>query len=60
VDYVVFNGMKNGNLKNLIMMDKVKDTSDKRLQHSIRKTIEQGNYEWITLRVNDNGDIKEE
>lgn len=60
VDYVVFNGMKNGNLKNLILMDKVKDTSDKRLQHSIRKTIEHGDYEWVTLRVHDNGDIKEE
>lgn len=60
VDYVVFNGMKNGALKNLILMDKVNGTSDKRLQHSIRKTVEYGNYEWVTLRVEDNGNIKEE
>ncbi|MCE7862184.1 MAG: hypothetical protein DYG99_01440 [Bacteroidetes bacterium CHB5] len=52
--------MKNGALKNLILMDKVKGTTDKRLQHSIRKTVEYGNYEWVTLRVEENGNIKEE
>jgi predicted Holliday junction resolvase-like endonuclease len=60
VDYIVFNGMKSGQMKNLIFLDKDKDSSDKRLQGSIRRTIENGKYEWVTLRVEDNGRIKEE
>lgn len=60
VDYVVFNGMKSGQIKNLILLDKTKDSTDKRLQGSIRKTIEKGSYEWVTLRVEDNGNIVEE
>ena len=50
VDYIVFNGMKTGQIKNLILMDKSKRTADKRLQQSIQKVIEKKNYEWITLR----------
>lgn len=60
VDYIVFNGMKTGQMKNLILMDKAKGTSDKRLQQSIQKVIEKKNYEWITLRVEENGNIKQE
>ena len=60
VDYIVFNGMKTGQIKNLILMDKAKGTSDKRLQQSIQKVVEKKNYEWITLRVEDNGNIKQE
>lgn len=61
VDFVVFNGMKNGTMKNVILLDNSKTSvSDKKLQESIRKTIEKDNYEWITLRVEENGNIKEE
>jgi predicted Holliday junction resolvase-like endonuclease len=60
VDYIVFNGMKTGQIKNLILMDKSKRTADKRLQQSIQKVIEKKNYEWITLRVEENGNIKQE
>lgn len=60
VDYIVFNGMKTGQMKNLILMDKAKGTTDKRLQQSIQKIIEKKNYEWITLRVEENGNIKQE
>jgi len=60
VDYIVFNGMKSGQMKNLILMDKAKGNKDKRLQQSIQKVIEKRNYEWITLRVEDNGNIKQE
>jgi hypothetical protein len=52
--------MKTGQMKNLILMDKAKGTSDKRLQQSIQKVIEKKNYEWITLRVEENGNIKQE
>lgn len=61
VDYIVFNGMKSGQMKNLILMDKKKQVSDdKRLQQSIAKVIEKENYEWITLRVEEDGNIKQE
>lgn len=61
VDYIVFNGMKSGQMKNLILMDKKKQsTEDKRVQQSISKVIEKENYEWITLRVEENGSIKQE
>lgn len=61
VDYIVFNGMKSGQMKNLILMDKKKQASDdKRLQQSIDKVIEKENYEWITLRVDESGKINEE
>jgi predicted Holliday junction resolvase-like endonuclease len=60
VDFIVFNGMKTGAMKNLILMDKAKGTTDKRLQQSIQKVVERKNYEWITLRVEENGNIKQE
>ena len=41
-------------------MDKAKGAKDKRLQQSIQKVIEKKNYEWITLRVEENGNIKQE
>lgn len=60
VDYIVFDGMKSGDMKKVILMDKEKTTADKRLQQSIQKVIEKKNYEWITLRVEDNGNIIQE
>jgi predicted Holliday junction resolvase-like endonuclease len=61
IDYIVFNGMKSGLMKNIILMDRVKTTSsEKQIQKSIAKVIERQNYEWITLRVEDNGNIIEE
>lgn len=61
IDYIVFNGMKSGLMKNIILMDRVKSSSsEKQVQKSIAKVIERQNYEWITLRVEDNGNIKEE
>ena len=60
VDFIVFNGMKSGQMKNLIFMDKVKANSDQRLHTSIQKVVEKGNYEWITLRIEENGNIKQE
>jgi predicted Holliday junction resolvase-like endonuclease len=60
VDYIVFNGMKAGQMKNLILMDREKNGTDKRLQQSIQRVIAKKNYEWITLRVEENGNIKEE
>jgi len=61
IDYIVFNGMKTGLMKNIILMDRAKETaSEKQVQRSIAKVVEQQNYEWVTLRVEDNGNIKQE
>ncbi|MBA4196513.1 MAG: hypothetical protein C0459_03060 [Chitinophaga sp.] len=61
VDFVVFNGMKNSELKNIILLDNSKtSSSDKKLQDNIQNVVAKGNYEWITLRVEENGNIKEE
>ena len=65
VDFVVFNGMKNGSngdsLKNIILLDgERKTTEHKQVQKSIIKTVESENYEWITLRVDEDGKISEE
>ncbi len=48
-------------MKNLILMDKEKKAAgDKQLQRSIDKVVEKGNYEWVTLRIEENGNIREE
>lgn len=61
VDYIVFNGMKENSLKNLVLLDRETKASEHReLQRSIEKVIEKGNYEWQTLRVLEDGTIKEE
>ena len=61
IDFIVFNGMKSGAIKNIILMDSAKETAtEKLIQKSIVKTVEKQNYCWITLRVADNGDIKQE
>jgi len=62
IDYVVFNGMKNGGRKkNVILLDREGATRDQRsLQRSIEKTVEKGRYTWQTLRVNVDGTITSE
>lgn len=61
VDFVVFNGMKKKDLKNIIILDrKEKDSSKKLIQRNIERVIEKGNYEWITLRVREDGTFQEE
>lgn len=61
VDFIVFNGKKDGQMKNIILIDgKKANKDDKKIQRSIDKVIEKENYEWITLKVEDNGNIKEE
>jgi hypothetical protein len=48
-------------LKNIILLDgERKSTEHKQVQNSIIKTIENESYEWITLRVDEDGNISEE
>lgn len=60
VDYVVFDGMKAASMKNLLLLDRSGTTGDRRaLQQSIEKTVSTGNYEWLTISIDDNGRVHE-
>lgn len=60
IDYVVFNGMKDSNMiRDIVLLDRERrDVPSRRLQRSIEKTIESGNYEWRTIVVDEHGEIK--
>jgi len=62
VDYVVFRGMKEqGTIREIILLDGETRAPDRiRLQKSIEKVIEMGNYEWLTVRVQEDGSVVEE
>jgi len=63
IDFIVFNGMNTNEktIKNLIMLDnKNKKNEYKTLQNSIANAVNASRYEWLTLRVNENGTISEE
>jgi predicted Holliday junction resolvase-like endonuclease len=62
IDYIVFNGMKAPEpIKNIILLDRQAIGTDHRsLQKSIGRVIEHENYEWQTLRVQEDGKIKVE
>ncbi|MEM2941638.1 MAG: Holliday junction resolvase-like protein [Thermoproteota archaeon] len=60
IDYIVFNGMKNGDsIKGILLLDReTRDSTHRSLQRSIEKVIERESYEWQTLRVQEDGKIK--
>jgi predicted Holliday junction resolvase-like endonuclease len=62
IDYVVFNGMKDSaRMKNVILLDRKRASADqRRLQRSIQKTVEKGEFAWQTLRVGDDGTVTTE
>ena len=62
IDYIVFDGMKRGGgIRKLVLLDREGQSTDHiKLQRSIEKVIEHDNYEWLTLRVDEDGSIKEE
>ncbi len=65
VDYVVFDGMNSGKennaIKSIILLDGTKNTPEqKTLQKSIEKAVEKEQYEWVTLRVDEQGKIEGE
>jgi predicted Holliday junction resolvase-like endonuclease len=62
VDYVVFKGMKaSGCIKEIMFLDRETKSKGRRaIQRSIEKTIERGHYEWLTIRVLEDGSMKEE
>jgi predicted Holliday junction resolvase-like endonuclease len=63
VDFIVFNGMndtKSRFIENLVFLDGPKETTEARsIQRSIADTIANGEYEWIVLRVDKHGAVRE-
>jgi len=62
IDFVVFNGMKNSeSMENIVLLDrKTESPEHRRLQESIERVIEKRSYEWLTLRIDEDGSISEE
>jgi predicted Holliday junction resolvase-like endonuclease len=60
VDYIVFNGMKADSLKNLLLLDRNAASGDRKaLQRSVEKVVNNGDYEWVTISVNEDGTVRE-
>ncbi|MFH1620032.1 MAG: Holliday junction resolvase-like protein [bacterium] len=63
VDYVVFNGLTHNapDMKNILLLDRTtKDPQARKTQASIEKAVSKGRYEWLTLRVDESGEVAEE
>ncbi len=62
IDYIVFKGMKDsGSIKGILLLDReAKDGNHRAIQKSIEKVVEHENYEWQTMRVQEDGKIKVE
>lgn len=59
IDFVVFNGMKAKDLKNLIVLDSKEKSKDLlHIQESVLNTIEKKSYEWLTINVANDGKIE--
>lgn len=65
IDFIVFNGMNNNlsntGIKDIVLLDKNNKKGEYiGIQNSIEVVVQKGNYEWLTLRVESNGEIIEE
>ncbi len=62
IDYIVFKGMKDrGSIERILLLDReAKDSNHRAIQKSIEKVVERENYEWQTMRVQEDGEIKVE
>ena len=62
IDYIVFKGMKDSDsIKKILLLDReAKDGNHRAVQRSVEKAVERENYEWQTLRVQEDGKIKVE
>ena len=58
IDFIVFNGMHENNVKNLVFLDHKKNKGQ--VQESIREIIENERYTFKTLRIDENGKVIEE
>lgn len=59
VDYVVFRGLSDGHCTAVDFLDCAPvSTAHERLQRSIERTIDAGEYSWITMRIEDDGRVR--
>ncbi len=60
VDYIVFNGMKSDCMKNVLLLDHAGTTKERTaLQRSIERVVSRGQYEWVTISIDDEGQVHE-
>jgi predicted Holliday junction resolvase-like endonuclease len=59
IDFVVFDGMNlKGQVRRVVLFDgPAHDKAREKTQDSIRKVIRKGNYEWLTVKIDDQGKI---
>ena len=58
VDYVVFRGLSDGECTAVDFLDcEPVSVSHERLQRSIERTIDAGDYSWITMHIADDGKV---
>ena len=61
IDFIVFNGKADKCIDKIILLDKGNKTGQSlTTQNSIERNIQKHNYEWLTLRIENNGNIIEE
>ena len=62
VDYLVFSGMKSREpIRKLVFLDrKVRSKDQKRIQRSVEQAVEKERYDWVTLRVDNDGKVEAE
>jgi len=65
IDFLVFDGMNNNigdnTIKQILLLDKNNKSSQNLvIQNSIEVAVKKKSYEWLTLRVENNGSISEE
>jgi predicted Holliday junction resolvase-like endonuclease len=62
IDFIVFKRMKsNGPMREIVFLDRATKSPDrKKIQTSIANAVDEQRYEWLTVRVLEDGSIKEE
>ena len=58
VDFIVFNGLNQKNLEEIVFLGK--DKRGDAVEKSLKSSIEKGKYEWKLARVTDEGKVEYE
>mgnify|MGYP005811063353 CR=1 FL=1 len=60
IEFVAFRGMCDGEVKAVSLIDRPAESKDReKLQESVRRTVDKGNYEWKELRIDAEGRVVE-
>ncbi len=60
IDFVIFDGMNlKGKVKQVVLLDgPAHDKRHEKIQISIKQVVRKGNYEWMTVKLDDTGKIQ--